>query len=236
MTWLPHKDIIRIANEDSNEIIDFNNGFAFITTSNDIIINWITWPSVEEFHIVLKKIAYKYKNRFVFSFLLKDTFKLLTLKNIEKISEYSELISDLKFSNLPNIEICNCDDLNIIGEINHYEKINSLVYNLTQEAKSFLKITPSPIKIGFVNSLPAGSIILHGATNQRAWLRRLFVKPEYRSMGVSKNLINHCLINAKIMGFESVSALVQDIYWKKSIFNKLGFNINNNVLLCRIKI
>jgi len=230
-----HEDLHHIIRSGTFELIALNQNVAFIERADKCYINWVVWPSEFELKFVLEELSCQNINMFIYTILLKETCAKLNNINVEQLVGFYEFENDLKLIKPFSLDIRDCSDLSVIKLINQQEKIDLLHYSLLKESKQLLSIVPSPIKVGFLHHSPVGVAVIHGATTDRAWLRRLFVRPQYRNLGFSYDLINYSLMVAKERQFESVSALVENTMWLRKIYEKTGFRIKNETVLCRIK-
>jgi amino-acid N-acetyltransferase len=64
-----------------------------------------------------------------------------------------------------------------------------------------------------------GVCALHVMWEDLAEIRSLVVEKEYQKMGMGKNLVKHCLTEAKMLGLQKVFALT----YHPEFFRKLGF-------------
>ena len=106
-----------------------------------------------------------------------------------------------------------------------YELSDDLKIELNNELEIFHEMpSSSVICITNENEEEVGIIIVHGAYNNHAWIRRLFVEKKYRDFITAKNLLEAALISAQKNNFSCASGLIPHKVWKIGTHRKLKFN------------
>lgn len=78
--------------------------------------------------------------------------------------------------------------------------------------------------ICYVNNLPAGIIGLTGFAPKIGEMKRLYVKPEFRGMGIAKKLCEIIISDAIKIGYEKILLdSLPDMYAAQHLYRLLGF-------------
>ena len=88
------------------------------------------------------------------------------------------------------------------------------------------KYTPPDgrLYIAYANNTTAGCIALKRYDLKRCEMKRLFVKPEFRELGIGKELVNRIIADAIDIGYEyMILDTLRTFSQALSIYTKLGF-------------
>lgn len=93
-----------------------------------------------------------------------------------------------------------------------------------KEEHYFSALNGSPFIVAYEEAeTVCGTVLVHGVTTNRCWMRRLFLQPRFRRKGLPKNIVMGALFLAEKKGFQVVSILVAKRIWDKGWFASLGF-------------
>jgi putative acetyltransferase len=58
--------------------------------------------------------------------------------------------------------------------------------------------------LAYSDGLPAGCVALHGFSGLAAEMKRLYVRPEFRGLHIGQQLLDHIIVEARMIGYVSI--------------------------------
>ncbi len=83
--------------------------------------------------------------------------------------------------------------------------------------------------IAYIDNLPAGCIVLRHVDSERAEMKRIYVRPNYRRMGLGQTLAKQVIEDARDLGYhELILDTLPPTESAKDFYMFMGFKNNDN--------
>ena len=232
-----HEDMNIYIQKINGQYIKIEDCVGYFCKQQNPILGWLSPPKdIDTLKTIIDYLFKKIKRSKIVTFIPADFLQGMALFNIERNGHFVYAIHDLDMVTLENPVPCirkkneNLSNLSATLELS-----NDLKIELRNELEIYYEMpNSSVICIKNKEDKEVGIIIVHGAYNNLAWIRRLFVTKEYRDFVTAENLLKAALADAKKNNFNCASGLIPLKDWRIGTHKKLKFNKVRDYVLTTI--